>query len=61
MNLQIPLEAIKINLTDLFNGNEVLENIVCYLDACVSAVAVANGVFILLRYLIFILDIFDFF
>jgi nicotinamide mononucleotide transporter len=36
--------------TDLFNGNEVLENVVCYLDACVSAVAVANGVFILLRY-----------
>ncbi len=36
--------------TDLFGGNEVVEAIVCYLDACVSAVAVANGVFILLRY-----------
>lgn len=36
--------------TDLFNGNEVLEVIVCYLDACVSAVGIANGVFILLRY-----------
>lgn len=35
--------------TDLFNGNEVLEVIVCYLDACVSAVGIANGVFILLR------------
>ncbi len=36
--------------TDLFGGNDVIENIVCYLDACVSAVAIANGVFILLRY-----------
>jgi len=36
--------------TDLFNGNELLEVIVCYLDACVSAVAVANGVFILFRF-----------
>ena len=36
--------------TDLFNGNETIEVIVCYLDACVSAVAVANGVFIFLRY-----------
>lgn len=36
--------------TDLFNGNETLEVIVCYLDACVSAVAIANGVFILFRY-----------
>ncbi len=36
--------------TDLFNGNEVLENVVCYLDACASAVGIANGVFILLRY-----------
>ena len=35
--------------TDLFNGNEVLEVIVCYLDACVSAVEIANGIFILLR------------
>ena len=36
--------------TDLFGGNELLENIVCYLDACASAVGIANGVFILLRY-----------
>lgn len=35
--------------TDLFNGNETLEVIVCYLDACASAVGVVNGVFILLR------------
>ncbi len=36
--------------TDLFGGNELIENIVCYLDACASAVGIANGVFILLRY-----------
>lgn len=36
--------------TELFGGNRTLEIIVCYLDACVSAVGVANGVFILLRY-----------
>lgn len=36
--------------TDLFNGNRTLEVVVCYLDACVSAVGIANGVFILLRY-----------
>ena len=36
--------------TELFHGNKTLEIIVCYLDACVSAVAVLNGVFILLRY-----------
>ena len=36
--------------TDLFGGNETLEVIVCYLDACVSAVGIANGLFILLRY-----------
>lgn len=35
--------------TDLFRGNEVLEVIVCYLDACASAVGVVNGVFILFR------------
>ena len=28
----------------------VLEKIVCYLDACVSAVGIANGLFILFRY-----------
>lgn len=36
--------------TDLFGGNETLETIVCYLDACVSAVGIANGLFILFRY-----------
>lgn len=36
--------------TDLFGGNRTLEVVVCYLDACVSAVGIANGVFILLRY-----------
>ena len=36
--------------TDLFGGNETLEIVVCYLDACASAVGIANGVFILLRY-----------
>ncbi len=37
-------------VTDFFGGNELIENIVCYIDACVSAVGIANGVFILLRY-----------
>lgn len=36
--------------TDLFGGNETLEVIVCYLDACVSAVGIANGLFIFFRY-----------
>ncbi len=36
--------------TDLFGDNEVLANVVCYIDACVSAVGIANGVFILLRF-----------
>lgn len=36
--------------TDLFNGDEALANIVCYIDACASAVGVANGVFILFRF-----------
>lgn len=36
--------------TTLFNGNQTIETLVCYLDACVSAVGVANGVFILFRY-----------
>ena len=34
----------------IFASNVALKNIVCYLDACVSAVGIANGVFILLRY-----------
>ena len=36
--------------TDLFGENELFEVIVCYLDACASAVGIANGIFILLRY-----------
>ncbi len=35
--------------TDLFGGNRTLEVLVCYLDACASAVGICNGVFILLR------------
>ena len=35
--------------TDLFHGNKTLEVIVCYLDACVTAVAICNGVFIFFR------------
>lgn len=30
--------------------NPLLENVVCYLDACCSAVGIANGLFILFRY-----------
>lgn len=36
--------------TDLFGGNKTLETVVCYLDACASAVGIANGLFILFRY-----------
>ena len=36
--------------TDLFGGNATIETVVAYLDACVSAVAVVNGVLIFLRY-----------
>ena len=36
--------------TDLFGGNATMETLVAYLDACVSAVAVVNGVLIFLRY-----------
>ena len=36
--------------TDLFGGNELFEVIVCYLDACASAVGIANGLFILFRF-----------
>lgn len=35
--------------TTLFNGNKTLEVIVCYLDACVSAVGVLNGIFLFFR------------
>ena len=30
--------------------NELIENVVCYLDACASAVGIANGLFILFRF-----------
>lgn len=33
-----------------FIQNHTLEVLICYMDACVSAVGIANGVFILLRY-----------
>lgn len=36
--------------TDLFGGNEILATLVIYLDACASAVGVANGLFILFRF-----------
>ncbi len=36
--------------TDLFGGNRTLEVIVCYLDACASAVGVVNGLAILFRF-----------
>lgn len=34
----------------LANSNVFVKNLICYLDACASAVGIANGVFILLRY-----------
>ena len=36
--------------SELFAGNRTLEVVVCYLDACASAVGVANGLFILFRF-----------
>ena len=36
--------------TDLFHGNELLYVITCYIDACASAVGIANGLFILFRF-----------
>ena len=36
--------------TDFFGGNTTLAAVVCYLDACASAVGVVNGVLIFLRY-----------
>lgn len=33
-----------------FYSNELIEKIVCYLDACASAVGIANGLFILFRF-----------
>ncbi len=37
-------------MTDLFGSNELLPIIVAYIDACASAVGIANGLFILFRY-----------
>ena len=34
----------------IFSGNPTLEVVSCYLDACCSAVGIANGLFILFRY-----------
>ena len=36
--------------TDLFGGNELLATIVCYIDACASAVGIVNGLAILFRF-----------
>ena len=36
--------------TEIFGGNEVLENVVCYMDACVTVVAILNGLAILFRF-----------
>ncbi len=35
--------------TELFGGNRTLEIAVCYIDACASAVGIANGLFIFFR------------
>lgn len=35
--------------TDFYKGNELLETIIIYLDACASAVGIANGLFIFFR------------
>lgn len=35
--------------SDFFSGNDTMRIVLCYLDACVSAVGIVNGVFILLR------------
>ncbi len=39
-----------ITVTTLFEGRRDVEIIVCYLDAMISALDIANGTFILLRY-----------
>ena len=36
--------------TDLFGGNDTVATIVCYLDACASAVGIVNGLAILFRF-----------
>ena len=35
--------------SDIFRGSDTIAKLVCYLDACVSAVAICNGIFLLLR------------
>lgn len=37
-------------ISDFFGANRNLEMITCYLDACVSALGIANGIFIWLRF-----------
>lgn len=39
-----------LEIEGLLSATPTLETVVCYLDACASAVGIANGVFILLRY-----------
>ena len=36
--------------TDLFGGNDTIATIVCYIDACASAVGIVNGLAILFRF-----------
>ena len=36
--------------SDIFGGNEILATVVCYLDACASAVGIVNGLAILFRF-----------
>ncbi|QSX06107.1 nicotinamide mononucleotide transporter [Sedimentibacter sp. zth1] len=40
----------KIEVEGIISDYPLIEQICCYLDACASAVGIANGVFILLRY-----------
>lgn len=44
------LTCLDFGSADIFHGNEALYIAVCYIDACVTAVGVANGIFILFRY-----------
>ena len=37
-------------VTDLFGGNDTIATVVCYLDACASAVGIVNGLAILFRF-----------
>ena len=39
-----------VEYNGIFSDNPTLETIVVYLDACCSAVGIANGLFILFRY-----------